>query len=121
MLTWLRKMQVRCFVVGLVLATFLPMASATVACEIACLMAGLTQGALQQDNHSSSERHHPQGPEHDLARLGHGGPCHLAAMPTMCGSIVAAHRADVSATARQLTDLLPASYVGPPPEHKPRT
>ncbi len=117
MLRWLGSSRFRRFVLGLVLVTYLPVVSATVACQIAC--------AMKMSPHASV---HHMGPEegkptsaNEAAHLSHGGPCNLASVPTMCSADfrlfddIPASRLSMPAGAH------PASYVGPPPEHKPRT
>lgn len=116
----LRNRQFRLFVLGLVLATFLPMASATVACEIACLlgMHSVSEAASLAGT-GSAATHAGHATEHDV-RVAHFGPCHLASMPTVCGNVDTSPVNSSQLAIKPGASLLPASYVGPPPKHKPR-
>lgn len=117
MFRWLAGSRLRRITLGLVLVTYLPVVSATVACQIAC--------ATQMGTHSSAHEsgHGVANPAsiHEASHLAHAGPCNLASVPTMC---TAGFRLFDHRTASRLelrADIHPASYVGPPPEHKPRT
>lgn len=114
MLRWLASSRVRRLVLGLVLATFLPVASATVACQIACA------SKVVATAHHSSHGGSTPAKAHDMGRLVHAGPCHLASMPTLCGGAVPSPEVVGQLALQPAAVRLPASFVGPPPEHKPR-
>lgn len=124
MFRWFARSRVQRFVLGLVLATFLPVASATVACQIAC--ASMGAAIAHQDSMAASSAHHRShsgstpAKVHEMGRLAHAGPCHLASMPTLCGDSEFHPNTGLPSLLRPVAYLLPASFVGPPPEHKPR-
>jgi hypothetical protein len=110
----LASSRVRHLVLGLVLVTFLPVASATVACQIACT------AMVAATSHHSSHGGSTPTKAHDVGRLAHAGPCHLASMPTLCSDAVRSLDVVGLLSLRPTAYPLPASFVGPPPEHKPR-
>lgn len=114
---WFRSWRFRRFVLGLVLATYLPVVSATIACQIACAMEVGMHGSAHDRGHVTD------GPaaSQDMAHLAHAGPCHLASVPSMCTGDFPLLDLSRAPGPELLADTLPASYVGPPPEHKPRT
>lgn len=117
MLRWLVGSRFRRFVLGLVLVTYLPVVSATVACQIAC--------AIQVGPHSSAHESGHEGAKpasaHEASHLAHAGSCNLASVPTMCTADFRLFDHRTGSRIESPADTHPASYVGPPPEHKPRT
>lgn len=117
MFRWLAGSRFRRFVLGLVLVTYLPVVSATVACQIACAM----QMGKHASAHASGHARAKPAATDEAFHLSHAGPCNLASVPTMCTADFRLFDHRIASLLELPADTHPASYVGPPPEHKPRT
>lgn len=121
MFRWLGNSTLRRFLLGLVLVTYLPVVSATVACQIACAMQMGHHASAHESGHSGAQPGATPPAAHEAAHLAHAGPCNLASVPTMCTADFCLFDHRTAARLESPADTHPASYVGPPPEHKPRT
>jgi hypothetical protein len=120
-LVWLRKARLRRLVIAVVLGTFLPVASATMACLVACAYQSNSAHLGTAGGHAYIEHDVHEVPAQHLGEhLKHAGPCHLAAVP-----VLSALEAD-SPKRNEAVDWaqsLPAAFSSidwPPPKHRPR-
>lgn len=122
MLRCLTLIWVRRVVVAMVLGTFVPVASATIACQVHCA----TQSATAL--HAAAAGAHPQDADHGTSGwkptfdryLTHGGPCHLATVPGVVAARSAAPTLDLQPGWLPTPMAACIAFVGPPPEHRPR-
>lgn len=118
MLALLRRSSIRRLLVALVLAAFLPVAGATVACQVLC--AGEALGTTEAGTVS---HHHAEdaAPAPDPARyLSHGGPCHLTVVPTLVQAPLPTGTEAPQPGWDRTGRIAYVSFVPPPPEHRPR-
>jgi hypothetical protein len=106
---------------ALVLGALLPVASAIVICEIHCAVANSTGEMTLPDHEHGGEGLNVVGGLHAGYHLQHGGPCHLAAIPGMATEEQQYSPLSPRDAWSTSSDASPASYVPPPPKHKPRT
>lgn len=117
MLRWLRRHHVRHFVLAAMLATFLPMAVGSVACQILCDL----QDVGTFSAHHPEERDSPrEATAHPGSHLQHPGPCHLAMVPSVWGPTDVELAVPSAHVFEPGQHRFPASFTGAPPEHKPR-
>jgi hypothetical protein len=119
MLALLRRALIRRLLVAVVLGAFLPVAGATIACQVHC--AGeelqLHRGSHHGQHHVDTER--PASV--DLARyLTHAGPCHLSTVPVVPETVHSVVPQKLERAWRPATPAAYVSFVCPPPEHRPR-
>jgi hypothetical protein len=118
MLLLLRRYWFRRVMLALVLGTFLPVASATLACQIHCAFEDL--GTLEKGYEAAHQDDQAESQSRSGSHLQHAGPCHLAAVPALASNsnyhLAAYQAADWKATALGIPD----SFVSPPPEHRPK-
>jgi hypothetical protein len=117
-IAWLRRLWLTRLVAGLVLATFVPLASAMAPCELACAL----ETSAEVPDHAAhmQHMHHPAKKSPAQHSLQHAGPCHLAGVPFVATgeahAVAAAAARDWVSSSRPS----PRSLVWPPPEHPPR-
>jgi hypothetical protein len=119
-LSWVRRAQTVRAVLAVVLATFLPLTSATAACELACALE--RQAAPQHRSADGHGERHEQAP---LKHIGHGsperaGPCQLSALPFLACAAPPRLPVVVQRDWAVEAGSNPVSQIWPPPEHPPR-
>ena len=128
-----RRELIRRLLVALVLGAFLPVSGAAVACQVHCAGEAWRAPGTSHDpgagsRHGGQDEHAahatapggPVGPLHLSQYLSHAGPCHLSVTPVVGMSprpLVVARPAPVWPPT---PPALYASFVSPPPEHRPR-
>jgi hypothetical protein len=116
----LRRAALRRLTLLLVLLSFLPVASAMAACQLACALHGATGPHDAAHAPGASHAAHGSGATPHGAQLAHAGPCHLAAVPAMAAapprSVIVDPAIDWPPTPAGRHD----SHVWPPPEPRPR-
>jgi hypothetical protein len=123
---WLRQGWFRRAVLALVIGTFLPVASATVACQIHCAFADLAVTVPSAESDRGNNDHAWSGTNasemmHPGSHLQHAGPCHLAVVPGVAAAAMSYSPLLVLDPWSSDGAATPASHVPPPPEHRPRS
>ena len=118
MLDLLRLDRVRRLVVALILGTFLPVAGASMACQVHCVGNDLQLHDTQ--HHEPIERGHDPGPPDFTNYLDHGGPCHLTVVPAAAGRTAVKLQREAEHEWRAVVPTWHVSLDWPPPEHRPR-
>lgn len=116
----LRRAWLKQLVLAAVLGAFLPVVSATVACQVGCVLADASRAeAGVGTNHDAKTE--VSGDFHPGSHLQHAGACHMAAVAGLleeCASCAAAP--DMSGWSCSAGESH-ASCIWPPPKHRPRT
>jgi hypothetical protein len=117
---WLRR-----FIVALFVSTFVPVASASIACQAACAWLSSDSHlsrAVDHDTMAASQKlaDHEVPRRHAADHLQHGGPCHLAAVPGAASDVVEWGRFPIVHAWRSIATRDFHSFIWPPPEHRPR-
>ena len=111
--TWCRRL-----LMALVLSSFLPVATATLACQIDCAFA---KSDARQGQHTGGHvtQESPSAP-HGGPHLMHAGPCHLGALLALpaATSVELSNRTRLAWGEERVK--APASCTWPPPEQRPK-
>lgn len=118
MLDYLRATWCRRLLLALVLGSFLPVATASLACQIDCAFdhPDARQGPHAGEHATTSSPPAPHGGSHLL----HAGPCHLAALPALPGATAVDPCIGTRLAWGAVQVDAPASCTWPPPEQRPK-
>jgi hypothetical protein len=117
----LRRHWLRRLVLAVVVGTFLPVVSATVACQIGCAFADMSSAEVSMGGHQDGMASSANGQVHPGSHLQHGGPCHVGAVPALLMECDKVAVPSVRSHWNDTNRAMPVSYIWPPPEHRPRT
>ena len=120
--SWFHKVGLKRLIMAVMICTFLPVSSATVACQVACafqsgashhktVAKGVTLSVLSM---------HEFPAQHVDEHLKHAGPCRLATVPALSAYEASEERGSPTNVWASSPPLRYQSIIWPPPRQRPR-